>query len=330
MKVSVIIPVFNAKEYIEKCFNSVINQTYPIWEIIAIDDGSKDDSWDIMKKYALQENRIKVFRQVNSGPGVTRNNALLKSSGDYIVFLDSDDYIENNYFQLLVEKIEKTKADVVFIDLIQENVDGKVIRYEKMSKFSSLDRRDLIGTQMTGKMPWGGVRKAVKKELLKKNEIFFSEDSVGEEAIYSFELLRNSQNVVFIDKPLYHYVNHVNSQSKSGEDDSWGIVAKKLKQHLCELHIEGEYEKAINAFGYAAFISWILNYSRHNSIWSCRKEIRKHFNYFLKEYGWNINKKYLRVEAVWTMLFIHCRLFLPLIFGAKLREIKRVLLIKHD
>ncbi|WP_052476255.1 glycosyltransferase family 2 protein [Cohnella kolymensis] len=156
MKVSVVIPVFNAEQFLSKCLDSVKNQTYNNWEAIAIDDGSSDGSYTILSKYALDDNRFKVSTHANQGPGYTRNRAISQVTGDYVVFLDADDYIDSHYFEKLIKCIEENQSDVVFIDALQEKPSGELIRVEYMSKYKGCSKEELIRSQMTGKMPWGG------------------------------------------------------------------------------------------------------------------------------------------------------------------------------
>ena len=98
MKFSVIVPVFNAEKYLQKCVSSVIDQRYKDWELILVDDGSRDRSPSIIDDYAKQDNRVISIHQQNAGPGIARNNGLQYATGDYVVFLDSDDYIDPDYF----------------------------------------------------------------------------------------------------------------------------------------------------------------------------------------------------------------------------------------
>lgn len=114
--VSVIIPVFNTEKYLLQCVNSVLNQTYNLLEIILVDDGSTDQSGMICDEYAVLDNRIKVIHKVNGGQSSARNAALDISSGKYIYFLDSDDYIGCNLLEKLVETAEETNADIVFFE----------------------------------------------------------------------------------------------------------------------------------------------------------------------------------------------------------------------
>ncbi|MCT7522584.1 glycosyltransferase [Aliarcobacter cryaerophilus] len=112
-KISVIIPVYNTERYLDKCLNSCINQTFKDIEIILINDGSTDNSFEICKKYLKIDSRIRLFSQENKGQGFSRNFGIMNSKSDFIFFLDSDDYIENNTIKKLYSKVIKDKSDIV-------------------------------------------------------------------------------------------------------------------------------------------------------------------------------------------------------------------------
>lgn len=320
MLISVLIPVYNAEKYLARCLDSIIRQSYEEWEIIAVDDGSKDGSYQILRSYADRDMRIIAMTKENEGPGLTRNRALDMASGDYIVFVDSDDYIESTYFEKIVNCVQQEKSDVIFIDVIQERPDGTVICKEKMSDFSGYSKRDLVSFQMCGTMPWGGVRKAVKKELLDKYHIRYTEDTVGEEALYSFQLLHNAEKISFISDTLYHYVNYPSSQSKAGGENPWNPIVIKLKRHLEENNLIEDYRTVINAFAYSAMIVWLLRYSSNHSLLSTLKEFKKKRKLYFKEFGWNVATKYLRKEAKFLLPVIRCNALLPVVIAAKLRK----------
>ena len=152
MKISVIVPVYNAEKYLEKCIESVLAQTYPNWELILVDDGSKDGSADIVDGYAARDTRIMAIHQENAGPGMARNKGIRVAHGEYIVFLDSDDVIKPDYF----EKLSHETADVVFIDINRVDENFHVLCEEHMSKFKKMKKDDFLREQITGKIPWGG------------------------------------------------------------------------------------------------------------------------------------------------------------------------------
>ena len=317
MKISVIIPVYNSEKYLVKCLDSVLAQTYDNWEVIALDDGSKDNSFSILEKYAQEDSRFYVETKENEGPGLTRNRALDKATGDFIVFIDSDDYIENNYFELLVKKHKETGAEVIFIDVLQENINGKILRHEKMSKFKKLSREDMIGCQMTGYMPWGGVRKAVSRALIKKNTIRYSDDAVGEEAIYSFDLLRNAEKICFIEEYLYHYVNHEGSQSKN-TNYSWDIVISKMEKHLKEKRVSKKYEIHISSLAYIVMLILLIRFAKYNSLCNTCQYGKILLKEFKTKYDWKINKCYLRPAARILIPLLKAGLVMPVAIAAKI------------
>lgn len=251
MKISVIVPVYNAEKFLNNCIESVVHQSYTNWELLLIDDGSSDSSAEIMKAACKNDARIKEFHQKNAGPGIARNKGIEIATGDYIVFLDADDYIDSEYFVLLEKNKEK---DIVFVDVDQVTSDGKILKREAMSDYKkwSIDR--ILRSQMTGKIPWGGVRKAVRRELLKRDHISYTSHTVGEEALYSFRILKEAKTVGFIEKPVYFYVNHENSQSKTVMDDPWGPVVDEMKEYLIINGLYDEYANTLNAFNLTATV----------------------------------------------------------------------------
>lgn len=244
MTISAIVPVYNTERLVGRCIDSVIAQTYPEWELILVDDGSTDESFEVLKKYESDDARIKVIHQDNAGPGPARNKGIENASGDYIVFIDSDDVIKPNYF----EKLSHETSDVVFIDINQVDEDFNVLNEEHMSDYHKLSKDDFLRGQMTGKILWGGVRKAVKSELLLKNKIRFTEHKVGEEAIYSFLIMYYAKSFSFISGSVYEYVNRAGSQSDTKDDDPWGSVAVALKEKVMQMGVYEQYADTINAF----------------------------------------------------------------------------------
>ena len=251
MKISVIVPVYNAEKFLNKCIESVVRQAYTNWELLLIDDGSADNSAEIMNAACKKDARIRKFHQKNAGPGIARNKGIEVATGDYVVFLDADDYIDPEYFSLLVQNREK---DVVFVDVDQVTEDGRLLKKEAMSAYKHWKKEKILRSQMTGKIPWGGVRKAVKRELIIKNHIQYSKHNIGEEALYSFRVLKEAKSVGFIDKSVYFYVNHENSQSKLVMDDPWGPVVKCIRDYLMENQLYGQYADSLNALNLTATV----------------------------------------------------------------------------
>lgn len=300
MKISIIVPIYNAGRFLGRCIESVINQKYSDWQLILIDDGSKDDSWPVCQHYSMLDNRVIAIHQENKGAGMARNVGIEKAIGDYIVFLDSDDYISNNYFSLLSEHDE----DVVFIDVQDVNTQGEVLKREYMSPFKSYNIDDIIRFQMTGRLPWGGVRKAVKLRLLNEYNIRYSNHKVGEEALYSFNLLNNAKSVAFIEEPLYNYVIREGSLSHTKLDDAWGPVAINLREYIKSIDETKQkgyshYANTINAFILSAFSGSIrrlcVNYPYFQFLKKAKERRKLFFEQIDKNYP--IDYQHLSVKA---------------------------------
>lgn len=243
-KITAIIPVYNSAPFIKRCIESLLYQEYYNWEAIFVDDGSTDNSYDIICGYAKKDNRINVIRQKNSGAGIARNVGISKATGEYIVFIDSDDVVSPEYFKELVNRNE----DVVFIDIDRVSEYGKILGKEYMSRYKSLDKDDFIRYQMTGAIPWGGVRKAVKRNLLQSNNIYFTSAKVGEEALYSFQLMLCAKSFGFIEIPVYQYVQRNQSLSRTRLEDPYAMLASVYLEYIDNQGITNRgYSNTINA-----------------------------------------------------------------------------------
>lgn len=322
MKISVIVPVYNSEKYLPKCIESVVNQTYNNWELILVDDGSADRSSSIADNAAQRDNRIKVIHQQNAGPGEARNQGIDAANGDYVVFLDSDDYIEKDYFKLLVPKAES--HDIVFIDVNQVAPDGRLIKEEKMSQYSSWTMNRLLRSQMTGKVCWGGVRKAVRIGLLKDNNIRYTKHTVGEEALYSFRILHAAKLITFLDdKSVYTYVNHESSQSKIEMDDPWGGVVDTLRSYLKMNGLYGEYANTVNAFNATATVVSLDRIARKYEGKERKAKAKECVQKFQSSYERNAgcDTASMSMKAKVFVPFLRLGVYWPVLWGSKLRRL---------
>lgn len=284
MLISVVVPVYNSEKYIERCIESVLNQKLNSWELILVDDGSTDSSLKILNNYAANDSRIVVIHQQNGGPGKARNTGIKYAKGEYLVFLDSDDFINPDYFELVAKKSE----DVIFIDVNQLDESLQLLRTEYMSNYRSFNKNQLIRLQMTGKMEWGGVRKVVKRSIVNQYDIKYTNHKIGEEAIYSFFVLYYAKTFSFIEKPVYNYINRSGSQSDSKTDDPWGPVVSIMKAELIEKGIYKEYGNTLNAF---LLTSVIVSLDRIASSYSLKGYIKK-ANKVLTNYYEHVDNNY--------------------------------------
>ena len=216
--ISIIVPIYNASKYLKKCLDSLVNQTKKELEFILINDGSTDDSESIIKSY--NDSRIKYFKRSNHGIGKTRNFGISKSTGKYIMFLDSDDYLEENACEILYKKIEKEKLDVVVCDFYRVVNDSKII--EKIASFKNTSLKDnpnlLLNVNLA---PWN---KIYRSDLIKNNNIKFIEDLKYEDAPFVALSLLKSKKIGKVDKPLIYYTIHEKSETTVRDERIFDII----------------------------------------------------------------------------------------------------------
>ena len=146
---SVIIPVYNSISTIQRCFNSLASQSFDDFEIIFVDDGSTDGSGDFIEQNIVprMEHRTRLFQKKNEGAGEARNFGIDQAIGKYLVFVDSDDYVDSNFLNELFQLFSNRDLDLVFIDIVREDAEGRFIRYEKLSDFRHLNKREFLNLQ---------------------------------------------------------------------------------------------------------------------------------------------------------------------------------------
>lgn len=217
--ISIIVPVYNTENYLEKCLYSLVNQTYKNIEIIIIDDGSPDNSMNIIQKFVLADNRVKVISQKNQGLSGARNTGMNNANGDYIMFIDSDDWIEIDTCEKAINASEKYNADVVFWSYIKEFSDSQKDNYlfdkteiiwsEK--NINQLSRRmvGLVGDELANPQSidnlvtaWG---KLYKKSVI--GDVRFTDTKIigTEDALFNIEVFLEINSAVYIPDLLSHY-----------------------------------------------------------------------------------------------------------------------------
>ena len=216
-KVSVLIPMYNVEKYISRCIESVLCQTYTNIEIILVDDGSKDNTYEIALSYAKEDCRIKLFLKDNEkNVSKTRNFLLDKITGDYFVFIDSDDYIENNYIESLYNEITKHKADCAICNYKIELFSSKIHRLKKIKSFekNNIDalKKIVLETFPSSFMLWNKIYKTSVLGDLKFNE----ECRYGEDFNFMVHFFTKCKKVCFFNQKLYHYYIRPGSEMHQG------------------------------------------------------------------------------------------------------------------
>jgi glycosyltransferase involved in cell wall biosynthesis len=218
-KISVVIPVYNVEKYIKECLDSVINQTYKNLQIILVDDGSTDNSGEICDEYASKDNRITVIHQENQGAGAAKNSGIELATGEYLSLIDSDDYIELNYYETLLSVMKNYNADVVQCLFYNVFVNKS---HKRNYNFPSPKNRKLRTKQFLFEMlyDWKYAvfwNKLFKTELLKNNRFPFGRKIDDE--FFTYKLICNAKSIVNINDSLYNYrmrnSSVMNEESKS-------------------------------------------------------------------------------------------------------------------
>ena len=208
--ISVIVPIYNVENYLKISIPSIINQTYKNLEIILIDDGSSDNSSKICDEYALVDNRIKVIHQKNVGVSITRNNGIKVSKGNYICFIDSDDYVLNNYIEYLYNILKETNSDLSQCNYYEVydckykriNLNNKIITYTGKEAII-----DMLYERNMNSSLWG---KLIKKELF-TNLSFNNSYKKFEDYDIIHKIYNNSSKIVYGNQPKYYYFIRNNS-----------------------------------------------------------------------------------------------------------------------
>ena len=211
-KVSIIIPVYNAEIFLPKCLQSLIDQSLEEIEIIAVDDGSTDNSYQILLEYAQKDTRIKVFRQKNLKQGAARNQGIAVSNGEYIGFVDADDWIDKDYFEKLYITSINNNADIAVASILKhkQRYNKYSVFYSKVKTADTMNEKLKICFDKKQKFfyCWN---KLCKASVIKNNNITFPENIVYEDALFALKILFHANRVVSVPNIKYHYVENLNS-----------------------------------------------------------------------------------------------------------------------
>ena len=280
---SVIIPVYNTGKYLKKCLDSVINQTLDNIEIIVINDGSTDDSLQIINEYIEKYNNIKLIHKKNEGASIARNIGICKAKGKYITFLDSDDYIDLDMYKDMIFKLEKESADVIqcgidFIDQYSE----QTIRYLQ-NDILNLDNNDALKLFINLKITGYTCNKIYKRTLFIENNITYSNIPCYEDMEVVLKSIMNCNKFLSISNCYYKYRQVEGSLSNKVTEKHIKIYTNEVKRWL-EILDNGEqmsfssYIETFNITTFMTALNWYIKIKDFN-----RKKIYKDFNIYFKD-----------------------------------------------
>lgn len=313
--ISIIIPVYNASKYIEKCLESIINQTYQSIEIIVINDGSKDNSLEILNEYASKDNRIKVIDKENGGVSSARNLGIDKATGKYIMFIDSDDYIEKDMLEVMCRQIERQEAQICLCGMNVVSIKDeksledkntltstdrkncKKLSYEIRQTYTYNEQEDVVLDSKEEylrslQLNWAPFCKLIDKELV-KNIRYDKSVAIAEDLLFNAMIIMENEpfKVAICNDPFYNYVDVPTSAMKSSYNSKMlqGLETEEKVYHMLK---EIDSDNRLSKVLFSGVITFFFKYAtadkkvRKEKIEDYKKAVaivKKHKKYLLEK-----------------------------------------------
>ena len=295
--ISVIVPVYNVEKTLDRCINSILNQTFKDFEIILVNDGSTDGSGRLCDEYAKRYNNIKVIHKENEGLGPTRNRGIIEAQGEYIYHCDSDDWIKEDLLEKAYNRIEETGADfVIFGYEIFTEKNGEILPFknvcleDKLLVEKNQIQKEFVDQYFTSFVMMSACNRLYRKSFIIEKELFFPSLRRSQDMAYSFSLFDKAQKVAIIDKSFYCYIiqpgvykgrffdEMINIllcifDSAKQTFESWGLLDNntnaKLNAYVCE--------NIANYSAYALAVKYKENWKENVKKLCCNIKIRQLF-----------------------------------------------------
>ena len=284
-KISVIVAVYNTEKYVERCLNSLLNQTYQNLEIIVVEDDSTDNSKEVLKKYSHNDKVKLIYNKKNSGLSYSRNVGLENATGSYIGYIDSDDYVDLDYYEKLMQSIIDTKAEIAICDIkvVDEDTNTEVI-----SRCCNNDEFSVYNVVNNG-LAASACNKLFKKELISKYK--FAEGKVNEDIAVVIPTLVNAKKITYANT-YYYYVQRGGSIQNSGFSDKRFDIFYGVKTTLERIKDNKDYESLKDAIVYNQLIVLLIYVIPKEKKFLLRYRILKKYYDLIKEYDIKSNKLY--------------------------------------
>ncbi len=285
-KISIIIPVYNGSKTIDKTINSVLDQTYNNFEIVVIDDGSIDNTKNVVQNIIKEDNRVKYFYQENGGVSKARNTGIEKSTGEYICFLDADDYYNNEFLFKMYNRIYEENCDICYCgyNIVKE---GKI--YKRNTKFK---KNDILIDYILEKTIIHTTCWMIKKDFLNNKNLRFREGvSWGEDFDLFCSMLSNTNKVIFVNEYLTNYVighneNQLSNFSLEKLDKDYEVIIR-LNSNT-KINKNKIINKALLDYRLSALLTYRINEAIQKNI--SKNEIRRYYSKYkeyLEKLKWN-------------------------------------------
>lgn len=267
-KVSIIVPIYNVEKYLARCLDSLVGQTLEEIEIIAVNDGSTDGSLKILRDYGKREFRLIVINQENYGVSEARNAGINRASGEYLAFVDPDDWLNQDMYKIMYQKAREYECDIVMCSYVREFKTHSKLKefdlprelYLQNEDVKSIFLRRLIGP-INDEIAnpelldaWGPIwSKLYKKDLIINNQLTFTdlkEIGTNEDSLFNIAAFSCATSCCFINKPLYHYWKEnetsITSYHKPMLMGQWSKLFSIIRSFIAELQLSQDYSAALN------------------------------------------------------------------------------------
>lgn len=289
--VSIVVPIYNVQDYLVKCIDSIVNQTYDKLEIILVDDGSPDRCGEICDEYALKDKRIQVIHKKNGGLSDARNYGMAVATGKYITFIDSDDYIHKQYIEVLLTIAKDKQADIVVGDFQlfqnEEQYQDKNVGEEELSRALILSDKQLYDdkfikqetTRLT--VAWG---KLYERQLW--DGIQYPVGKIHEDTFTTYKLMERAERVVYLKEPLYYWRENQNSITRGKFTTKHLLGLDAFQEQLTYFHRAGKQRYVEIVYdAYRDWFFWCYN-EMQKSHMDYKKELKPYYEYMRKHVGY--------------------------------------------
>ena len=337
MIISIIVPVYNGEKTIKRCLESILSQTYSDFEVILVNDGSTDKSWDVCEEYAIRDQRIRLYSQPNEGVSAARNLGIRNSKGDYLTFVDCDDWIEPQMLSKMKSLIDTEMVDIVYMNFYYEI--GTSQHIGELSPYP-LRKKDISSYPLALLLPeasiyYDGVRqghdilgaacgKLIKKSLL-EDKIWFNEKlKVAEDCLFYLECFVKSRDIYIDNTPVYHYVidsnsaNHKIRHNVVKEGEYFYKYYEEFSKRLNEEIVDQFNEFVKYRCYYELITRYIDHKDQHSGIITKYRELSICLNNPIYSYSGAI-PPYVNLFKKMELFFLKHKLCLPLLILNKVR-----------
>lgn len=316
-KVSVVVPIYNAEKYLNKCLDSIKNQTLKELQVILVNDGSTDSSEEIIDFYVNEyPHMFEKINKVNGGQATARNCALKNVSGEYIVFIDSDDYIEQEMLEEMYEVAKCNDSDIVVCNYYEIYNDKKV----EKTAMKNISKNMNVNYMLSNASPWN---KLIKTNIIKENNISFLEKHIYEDLATMPILTGYAKNITYIQKPLYNYIIREGSTMRQNTYnkrlDSIFVAINHLEEEFRKRKLLEKYKEEIEFLNiyhllYAASGRFLEYMEGKKKLIEIRKIMKENYP------NWRKNRYYKRQSI---QIKITCNIFYYNIFVGLYNYIRR-------